>query len=220
MTPTTTADPGLRDAAAVLVSQRHRLVGIAHRIVNNASDAEDVVQDVWIRWQRVDREQVRNPAAFLTTATTRVAINVLQSARVRHEAAASAWLDDLAGTLVDPQSEPLEAAERADGVERAIRVLLEHLNPTERAAFVLRRCFDYPYRTIADLLGLHVANVRQLVSRAQGRLHTTPPRSVNADVHRRLVRAFVTAARSGDLLDLEQLLAADAATGATTRLIA
>ncbi|WP_456824524.1 sigma-70 family RNA polymerase sigma factor [Cellulomonas sp. P5_E12] len=220
MTPTTTADPGLRDAAAVLGSQRRRLFGIAHRIVNDASDAEDVVQDVWIRWQRVDREQVRNPSAFLTTATTRVAINVLQSARVRHEAAASAWLDDVAGTMVDPQSDPLEAVERADGVERAIRVLLEHLNPTERAAFVLRTCFDYPYRAIADLLGLNVANVRQLVSRAQRRVHTTPARSVNTDVHRRLVRAFVTAARSGDLLELEQVLASDAAAGATTTRVA
>ena len=154
MTPTTTADPGLRDAAAVLGSQRRRLFGIAHRIVNNASDAEDVVQDVWIRWQRVDREQVRNPSAFLTTATTRAAINVLQSARVRHEAAASAWLDDLAGTLVDPQSEPLEAVERADGVERAIRVLLEHLNPTERAAVTNARTRRRCTSVFTDLAGV------------------------------------------------------------------
>lgn len=220
MTPTTTVDPGLREAAALLGSQRHHLFWIAHRVLNNASDAEDVVQDVWIRWQRADREQVRNPSAFLTTATTRVAINVLQSARVRHEAAASPWLDDLGGTLVDPHSEPLDAAELADGVERAIRVLLEHLNPAERAAFVLRRCFDYPYRAIADLLHLNVANVRQLVSRAQVRVHTTPPRSVNPEMHRLLARAFITAARSGDLHDLEEVLTADAATGATTRRIA
>ena len=89
---------------------------------------------------------------------------------MRHEAAASSWLDDLAGTLVDPESEPLLAAERSDNVDRAIRIVVEHLNPAERAAFVLRRCFDYPYRTIADLLDLNLAHVRQLVSRAQARL--------------------------------------------------
>jgi len=215
---TTTCE--LEEAAEVLGSQRHRLFGIARRILNDAGDAEDVVQDVWIRWQRADRAQVRNPAAFLTTATTRTAINVLQSARVRHEAAASSWLDDLAGTLVDPESEPLLAAERSDDVDRAIRIVVEHLNPAERAAFVLRRCFDYPYRTIADLLDLNLAHVRQLVSRAQARLHTTPPKSLDADAHRRLVSAFVTAARSGDLRELEQVLAADAAVGAATRRVA
>jgi RNA polymerase sigma-70 factor (ECF subfamily) len=197
--------PDLEEAVAVFMAHRPQLVAIAHRVLGSAGDAEDVVQEAWVRWQRTDRRAVRNPAGFLATATSRLAINVLQSARTRHETAASGWVEDVA----DPGSGTESSAERSEAVEMALHVLLERLTSAERAAFVLRKGFDYPYSTVAALLRLSEPNARQLVSRARARIRADVRRPVGLEGRRRLVHAFAAAARAGEFAELEMLLAAD-----------
>jgi RNA polymerase sigma-70 factor, ECF subfamily len=164
-----------------------------------------VVQDAWIRWQGTDRNQVRDAAAFLATTTKRLALNVAQSARARRETFIQPWHPE----PVDAQADPMLGAERREALERAMLALLEKLSPTERAAYVLREAFDYPHRQIADVLATSEANARQLVTRARVRLAGERRRQVSAAEQQRFVDAFVDAAQTGDLMTLEQLLAAD-----------
>jgi RNA polymerase sigma-70 factor, ECF subfamily len=192
------------DAASFQVV-RQRLFGIAYRVLGSASEADDVVQEAWIRWQGTDRTQVRDVAAFLATTTMRLALNVTQSARARRETHIGLWHFD----RVDAAANPWRDAERGDAVESAVRTLVEKLSPAERAAYVLREAFDYPYRHVARALGLSEANARQLVTRARRRLSDGHRRPVGATEHQRLLDAFVAAAQTGDLTSLEQLLAAD-----------
>lgn len=195
----------LDEAVSVFVEVRPRLFGIAYRVLGSAMEAEDVVQDVWLRWQRTDRSVVVNPVAFLSSATTRLAINVAQSARVRRETYIGPWLPE----PVDTSSDPEVGAQRAEALELALLLLLEKLNPSERAAYVLREAFDYGYAEIAEILDLTAVNVRKIVSRARKHLSAEQRESVDAAEHRRLLDAFVTAARTGDLASLEALLAPD-----------
>ncbi|WP_336211927.1 RNA polymerase sigma-70 factor [Nonomuraea sp. LPB2021202275-12-8] len=198
-------DSRLDEAAAVFVDLRPRLFGIAYRILGSAAEAEDVVQEVWMRWQNTDRTVVLDPAAFLATATTRLAINVAQSARSRRETYAGPWLPE----PVDTSADPAMGAERGEALELAVLFLLEKLTPTERAAYVLREAFDYPYQQIAAILQLGEANTRQLVSRARKRIATERREPVSSAQHRRLLEVFVVAARTGDLAALEELFASD-----------
>jgi RNA polymerase sigma-70 factor (ECF subfamily) len=208
---TAMADPGsgdpedLEQAAAIFASVRPRLFGIAYRMLASVGEAEDLVQDVWLRWQSYDRTTVGNPAAFLATTTTRLAINAARSARLRRETYIGPWLPE----PVDTGADPYLGAERGEALELAVLLLLERLSPTERAAYVLREAFDYPYRQIADIIELNVAAVRQLVSRARKRVLVERRAPVSRAEQRRLLAAFVTAARSGDLTALEELFAAD-----------
>ncbi|WP_371661547.1 sigma-70 family RNA polymerase sigma factor [Streptomyces sp. NBC_00280] len=195
----------LDEAAEVFQRLRPRLFGIAYRVLGSVSEAEDVVQDAWVRWQGTDRGVVLDPGAFLARTTTRLAINVAQSARVRREAYVGQWLPEFVDTRVDPQV----GAERGEALELAVLVVLEKLNPVERAAYVLREAFDYPYDEIADMLQLAQANTRQIVSRARKRLSAERRDSVDAAEHRRLLEAFVAAARHGDVAALENVLSAD-----------
>ena len=184
---------------------RPRLFGIAYRTLESAADADDVVQDAWIRWQRTDRNQVRDTAAFLATTTKRLALNVAQSARARRETSIQPWHPE----QVDVRADPTLGAERREALEHAMLTLSERLSPTERAAYVLREAFDYPYRQIARVLATSEANARQLVTRARIRLAGGRRRQVSAAEQQRFVDAFVAAAQTGDLTTLEQLLAAD-----------
>ncbi|MEV4362966.1 sigma-70 family RNA polymerase sigma factor [Nonomuraea sp. NPDC049625] len=195
----------LEQAAAVFAGVRPRLFGIAYRMLASVTEAEDLVQDVWLRWQAYDRATVDDPAAFLATTTTRLAINATQSARVRRETYLGPWLPE----PVDTAADPYLGAERAEALEFAVLLLLERLSPTERAAYVLREAFDYPYRQIADILELNEPAVRQLVSRARKRVLIARPTPVTQTEQHRLLTAFVAAARSGDMTTLEELLAAD-----------
>ncbi|MFD7433286.1 RNA polymerase sigma factor SigJ [Streptomyces sp. NPDC059861] len=199
-------DDTLKAAAETFEQLRPRLFGIAYRILGSASEAEDVVQDVWMRWQDTDRSVVLEPAAFLAKITTRLAINVAQSARVRREAYVGPWLPEPVDTSVDPQV----GAERGEALELAMLLVLEKLNPVERAAYVLREAFDYAYDEIANMLRLSQANTRQIVSRARKRLSAERRAPVDTAQHRRLLDAFVAAARNGDVAALENVLSADA----------
>jgi RNA polymerase sigma-70 factor (ECF subfamily) len=185
---------------------RPRLFGIAYRMLGSVAEAEDVVQDVWVRWQTVDASGIDNPLAFLAAATTRLAINVLHSARARRETCAGSWLPELADTTADPGLE----AERSEALNCAVLLLLERLLPTERAAYVLREAFNYPYREIAYILKIGEANARQVVTRARQRVSGERRAPVSPASQRRLLEAFAAAARTGDLAGLESLLALDA----------
>jgi len=198
-------DAELEAAAGVFQGLRPRLFGIAYRVLGSVSEAEDVVQDAWVRWQGADRSAVLNPGAFLAKTTTRLAINVAQSARVRREAYVGPWLPEFVDTRVDPQV----GAERGEALELAVLLVLEKLNPVERAAYVLREAFDYPYDEIAGMLQLSQANTRQIVSRARKRLAAERRAPVDTAEHRRLLEAFVAAARDGDVAALENVLSAD-----------
>jgi RNA polymerase sigma-70 factor, ECF subfamily len=184
---------------------RPRLFGIACRVLGSAAEAEDVVQDAWIRWHGTSRREVRDAPAFLATATTRLAINVAGSARARHEAPSDTWLHE----PIDVAADPTVGVERDDELELAVRALFEKLSATERAVYVLREGFDYPYRRIAELLELSEANARQLLVRARARLGGKHRRPVPRDEHRRLFAAFSAASQTGDLARLERLLASD-----------
>jgi RNA polymerase sigma-70 factor (ECF subfamily) len=192
--------------AASFQAARPRLFGIAHRVLGSKSEADDVVQETWIRWQGTDRKQVRDAAAFLATTTTRLAINVAQSARARRETHIGPRLVE----PVDAAANPSLDAEQHEALESAVLMLLQKLSPAERAAYVLREAFDYPYKHIAQVLALREANARQLVARARRRLCGDHRRPVGATEHQRLLDAFVAAAQTGHLATLEQLLAAGA----------
>jgi DNA-directed RNA polymerase specialized sigma24 family protein len=160
---------------------------------------------VWLRWQSCDRSTVENPPAFLATVATRLAMNAAQSARARHETYIGPWLPE----PVDTSADPLLGAERGEALEFAVLLLLEKLTPAERAAYVLREAFDYPYAQIADIIQLAEPAVRQLVSRARKHLTAERRKPAPASEQRRLLDAFLIAAQSGDLSRLEELFATD-----------
>jgi len=204
-----TAEPDgaddLEEATAVFMSVRPRLFGIAYRMLSSATEAEDLVQEVWLRWQLSDRSAVTNPAAFLATTTTRLAINALQSARARRETYVGPWLPE----PVDTSADPYLGAERGEALEFAALLLMEKLTPNERAAYVLREAFDYPYAQIADILQSTEPAVRQMVSRARQHVASDRRKPASAAAQRELLTTFISAARSGDMAALENLFAAD-----------
>ncbi|MDG4787978.1 RNA polymerase sigma-70 factor [Micromonospora sp. WMMD1102] len=200
-----TGQTGQTDDVADFQAVRGRLFGIAYRMLGSVGDAEDVVQDTWLRWQRTDRRNVRNPEAFLTTTTTRLAINAVTTARARRETYPGPWLPE----PVDTAADPALGAERAEGLELGVLLLLEKLAPAERAAYVLREAFDYTHRQVAEVLATSEANARQLLSRARRHLDSARSAPVGRAEHRRLVEAFLAAADGGNLAALERLLADD-----------
>ena len=184
---------------------RPRLFGVAYRMLGSVAEAEDVVQEAWLRWQGTDRRVVRNPAAFLTTTTTRLAINAATSARARRETYVGPWLPE----PVDTSADPALGAERAEALDLAVLLLLERLTPAERASYVLREAFDYSHREIAAVLDISEANARQIARRARERLEQERAAPAPPAERRRLLESFVAAARGGDLAELERLLADD-----------
>jgi RNA polymerase sigma-70 factor, ECF subfamily len=183
------------------------MLAAAFRTLGNAAEAEDIVQDVWLRWQNVDRDGVRNAGAFLTTATIRLAINRATAARTRHETPVEFWL----GEPIDPQASPTMLVERGQALEAALLQLLEKLSPMERAAYLLREAFNYSYRHIARVVGVSEANSRQLVTRARKHLADERRMPVGTAQLRRIIVAFSEATQKGDLAGLEAFLSADIA---------
>ena len=187
------------------VAVRGRLFGIAYRMLGSRTEAEDIVQEAWLRWQNYDRSTVVDPAAFLATTTTRLCLNALQSARARRETYIGPWLPEPVDTSADPHL----GAERGEALELATLMLLERLSPTERAAYVLREAFDYPYAQIGEVLQVKEENARQLVTRARKHIAAERRAPVDSAEQRRLLEALVAAAQKGDLQRLEKLLAED-----------
>ncbi|MFI2201377.1 RNA polymerase sigma-70 factor [Streptomyces sp. NPDC020192] len=190
-------------------SHRPRLFGLAYRLLGSAHEAEDAVQDAYLRFSGADRAAIEHPGAWLARTVTNLCLTRLTSARARHEEYRGPWLPEPVLTS-DGTLGPLESAERRDQVSMAMLVLLERLTPSERAVYVLREAFGYGHREIADVLSLSEANCRQLYRRAvarvagpEGRFEPAPERQEE------LVTRFITAAREGDVAGLERLFAED-----------
>ena len=195
---------------ATFQQARRRVHGIAYRMLGSAAEAEDVVQEAWLRWNESDTAQLENPQGWLVTVTTRLAIDRLRVLRGERERYTGFWLPE---PLVEPVDEdtPESLLERADDVSFALLRVLEQLGPVERAAFVLRQAFDMEYAELATLLGRSQAACRQLVHRATERVQAAAPRrSVDPAEHRRVLEAFAAAAGRGDLAALRDLMAEDA----------
>jgi len=195
----------LTRAVAVFDEHRRRIFGIGYRMLGTVADAEDIVQETWIRWQNTDRAGIHDPAAFLATIATRLSINATQSAHARRETYIGPWLPEPVNTDADPAL----GAERGEALQFAILLMLERLTPTERAAYILREALDYPYERIAEVVSTSVASARQLVSRARKHLESARRAEVAAAEQRRLLEAFLVAAQKGDVADLERLFAED-----------
>ncbi len=158
------------NATEVFEALRPRLMGVAYRILGSVTDAEDVLQDAWMRWSRTDADRVDNPEAYLVTVVGRRATDQLRQAKRRRESYTGPWLPEPVTNERDPALDPEAAAELADSLSMALLVVLETLSPLERAAFVLREVFDRPYPEVAATLGRSEQAVRQLVHRARGRV--------------------------------------------------
>jgi len=190
------------DADSTFAALRPKLLEIAHRVLGSSVEAEDVIQEAWLRWRASDHDIVRDPPAFLATTTTRLALNVAQSARSRRETCVGEWLPE----PVDTRDDPASRAERSEALQLAVLLLLEKLGPRERAVYMLSEAFDYSYFQIAEILEITETNARQLASRARRFLTRERRLVVSAEQHRRLIKAFLKAARAGDRASLEQLL--------------
>jgi len=189
---------------------RPRAFAIAYRMLGSVSEAEDVVQEAMIRLYRVldSGEEVESPAAYLSTITTRLAIDELRSARARRERYVGEWLPEPLVTA--DENEPARHAEMADSLSLAFLVVLEDLSPEQRAVFLLREVFDYPYSEIAEIVGKSEPAARQLAVRARGRVGEGRQRfSASRDERDELARRFFAATEEGDLESLEELLAED-----------
>ena len=198
------------DDVDVFEDLRPRLGAIAYRLLGSAAEAEDLVQETFLRWQAADREQVRVPAAWLTRVLTNLCLTHLQSARARREVYVGQWLPEplLAG---DPMLGPADTVEQRESVSSAVLVLMERLTPTERAVYVLREAFSYPHAEIADLLDISESGSQQVLHRAKEHLGAPIARTeVDRADARRVVEEFLAAASSGRTEPLVRLLTADA----------
>ena len=195
------------------VFEEHRpvLMGVAYRMLGRVADAEDVVQEAWLRWSAADRTEVREPRAYLVRVTTRLAIDRLRQVKARGEAYVGPWLPEPYVTdFGDTVPDTAERALLADSVSLAVLVVLESLSPLERAVFVLREAFGYPYADIAAMLDRGEPAVRQLAGRARKHVDERRPRyEVDPAQRRDLTERFLAAAAEGDLAGLMELLAPD-----------
>ncbi|GGQ14501.1 RNA polymerase sigma factor SigJ [Streptosporangium pseudovulgare] len=191
-------------------ASRPRLEAIAYRLLGSAGEAEDAVQETFLRWQAVDVERVEVPEAWLTKVLTNLCLNQLTSARARRETYVGQWLPEplLAG---DPMLGPAETAEQRESVSYAVLTLMERLSPGERAVYVLREAFDYPHREIAEILGITEAASQQTFHRAKKHVADGRARTeIDEAAARRIVEEFLTAAAGGRTEPLVRLLAGDA----------
>ncbi len=204
MSATRTPDP-----ASDFEPQRGRLLGLAYRMLGSLAEAEDAVQDTYLRWHAVDRGAIEQPAAFLTRTLTRICLDVLKSARVRREAYIGPWLPE---PILE--TAPLVAGtdgDYADDLSVALLLTLERLSPLERAAFLLHDIFDQDYDEVAAALGRSEEACRQLAARARQQVRRERPRfRPTAEARDRLTLAFATAIGSGDVEGLSRLLTEDA----------
>jgi len=205
------------DPATTFEPHRRRLLGLAYRMLGSMAEAEDAVQEAYLRWHDADRASVAEPRAFLMTTTTRICLDVLKSARVRREEYVGPWLPD---PVIDTASlAPDAQTELAEDLSIALLLAIDRLSPLERAAFLLHDVFDYSFTQIAETLGRNEAACRQLASRGRARVKEArpagaiPARAASSSVdpkHAELLTAFMAASRSGDVAALTRVLASDA----------
>ncbi|PHP85942.1 RNA polymerase subunit sigma-24 [Burkholderia sp. AU18528] len=200
----------MTDDAQTFHALRPRLQKIAYRMLGSIADAEDIVQDVWLRWHDAARERIENAEAWLVAVTTRTSIDRLRAAKLRREHYTGIWLPE--PELGESPATPEEMTERANDVSVAYLLLLERLTPEARAAFLLREVFDADYDEIADAIGKSEAACRQLVSRAKAQLRDDdrPRHAVPRETHRQLLQSFSHALAQGDFPSIQALLAEDA----------
>lgn len=207
------------DATHSFERLRPRLRGIAYRMLGTTADADELVQDVWLKWHEADRSEIHNAEAWLVTVTTRLSIDRLRSLRLQRAHYVGFWLPepqlDMEPLAPSPSDDapatPEQLLERADDLSVAFLAVLERLAPEARAAFLLREVFDADYAEVAQALGKSEAACRQIVSRAKTQLKDQRPRQqVSPEQHYRLLSGFADAARRGDFAQLQALLAEDA----------
>src|SRR6185369_2784330 len=192
----------------VFNTDRPLLFSIAYRMLGSASDAEDVLQDAWLRYRSADETTIRSPKAFATTIVTRLCLDRLKSARAAREKYVGPWLPE--PVLTSEVERPDSVLQRAESVTLAFLVLLETLSPEERAVFLLKEIFEYAHSEIAEMLGTTIDNSRQLLHRAKARLAEARPRlSGTAQSRRAVAERFARAFASGDASALTALLAGD-----------
>jgi RNA polymerase sigma-70 factor (ECF subfamily) len=205
------------DAAASFEPFRRRLLGLAYRMLGSMADAEDAVQETYLRWHRTDRDKVTDPRAFLMTTTSRICLDMLTSARARREEYVGPWLPE--PVLDTAALAPDSHTELAEDLSIALLLTLDRLSPLERAAFLLHDVFDFSFSEVANALDRSEAACRQLAARARAHVRDARPRGVTSPAssranemdakHAELISAFIAATRSGDLNGLTQLLASD-----------
>jgi len=201
-------DPEIAARLATFVPYRSLLFSIAYRMLGSLADAEDMVQETFIRWQQASADEVRSPRALLVTIVSRLCINHLQSARVQREEYVGQWLPE--PLVTDPENDPLGVLQIDESLSMAFLVLLERLSPVERAVFLLREVFEYEYAEIATTLELSEANSRQILSRARKHVQAVRPRfKASARAQNDLFERFVQAADSGNMDRLVALLSQD-----------
>src|SRR5947199_182728 len=199
----------MTDLAARFEQHRDHLTRVAYRMLGSLTEAEDAVQEAWLRLGRADTEDVANLGGWLTTVVARVCLDVLRARRARREDYAGDWLPEPV-VRVDTGDDPEQEAELADSIGLALLVVLETLTPAERLAFVLHDMFAVPFDEIAGVVGTTTTAARQLASRARRRVQGTVPRAdTDMALQRRVVDAFLRAARAGDFDALVAVLAPD-----------
>jgi RNA polymerase sigma-70 factor (ECF subfamily) len=206
----------MSNPAANFEPHRRRLLGLAYRMLGSMADAEDAVQETYLRWHAADRENVSDPKAFLMTTATRICLNMLTSARARREEYVGPWLPE---PVVDTSAlAPDSRTELADDLSIALLLTLDRLSPLERAAFLLHDVFDFSFSEVASTLDRNEAACRQLAARARAHVRAARPRGVTAPParsgeidakHAQLLSAFMAATQAGDLNAMTQLLASD-----------
>jgi RNA polymerase sigma-70 factor (ECF subfamily) len=203
-----TNDPKIPIQLAIFDQYRSLLFSVAYRMLGSVADAEDMLQETFMRWQQARDEEIRSPRAFLVTIISRLCINHLQSARVQREEYVGQWLPEPIVTGLG--SDPLEMVRIDESLSMAFLVMLERLTPVERAVFLLREVFNYEYAEIAAILSQSEANCRQILSRAKQHVGAMRPRFKTSQRKKRdLLERFFKATSSGDMEGLVALLASD-----------
>lgn len=194
---------------AQFAEHKSLLTAVAYRMLGSMADAEDMVQETYLRWMQTSSEDIESPRAFLITIVSRLCLNYLKSARVLREQYVGQWLPE--PVITEPTIESADRAELNDSLSLAFMVLMERLNPVERAVFLLREVFDFDYVEIARILEVNEPNCRQILRRARQHMATVRPRfKAHHPRHRELLARFVEASSSGNLKALVEMLEADA----------
>jgi RNA polymerase sigma-70 factor (ECF subfamily) len=196
------------DALTAFLEHKPRIFGIAYRMLGSVADAEDMVQETYLRWQKSERSEIKSSEAWLTTVVTRLCINHLKLARVQREEYVGPWLPE--PIVAENATDPRENAEQAESLSLAFLVILETLSPTERAVYLLREVFGYEFGEVARMVKKTETNCRQLLSRARQRVAERRPRfKSSTGQQQRLVDAFLKATLQGDVAGFMAILSED-----------